>query len=481
MKRERRNAQVSLLLILCMLVWPLLAIAQTKVVPPKNPYKPEEDVQLGREAAAEVEKELPVLNNREVQGYVASLGRRLEAAIPPEFQYRQFQYSTKVVDVRDLNAFALPGGFTYVNRGMIEASKTEGELIGVMAHEFSHVALRHGTAQVAKGQKAAVGATIGQVLGAILGGAAGGAVAAASQIGFGAYFLKYSREYERQADTLGAQMMARAGYDPRELANVFQTLERASGGKSGPEWMSSHPNPGNRYEAINREAASLRVQNPIRESGDFVRTLAVLRDMPRARSMEEIANRRGPNPNTGGGRTGGGSGGSTGGSTYRRGEPPSRSVTRYQSRDNLFRLDYPANWRSFEGNDGVTLAPEWAVSNAETTHGAIISINTDAKYRNLRSLDEALDLLVRDYQQGNQNLREERNQRYFGRLNNERAVATYLVNRNSAGETERIWVIARQTDQGLLALLFIAPEQDFRQYESSFSAMIRSFVYDNRR
>ena len=137
---------------------------------------------------------------------------------------------------------------------MIEAAKTEGEMAGVMAHEISHVALRHGTAQATKGQKFQIGAIAGQILGAIIGGAAGSVIAQGSQFGLGAYFLKYGREYERQADLLGAQILARAGYDPREMANMFKTIQE-QGGRSGPEWLSSHPDPGNRYNAIIKEAA----------------------------------------------------------------------------------------------------------------------------------------------------------------------------------------------------------------------------------
>ena len=141
---------------------------------------------------------------------------------------------------------------------MIEAARTDGEVAGVMAHELSHVILRHGTAQATKGQKFQIGAIAGQVLGAIVGGTTGSVIAQGSQFGLGAYFLKYSREYEREADLLGAQIMARAGYDPRQMANMFQTIEK-QGGSRGPEWLSDHPNPGNRYEAINREAESLNV------------------------------------------------------------------------------------------------------------------------------------------------------------------------------------------------------------------------------
>ena len=247
---KRMRTLTAGLAALAMLVAPLAVLGQTRVVAPKNPYSLDKDVQLGRQAANEVERKLPILNNSFIQSYVARVGQRLAESIPPDYQHPEFRYSYKVVDVKEVNAFALPGGFTYVNRGLIETAENEAQLAGVIAHEISHVALRHGTAQVAKAQKYQTGSAIAQVLGAVIGGVGGAAVGGLGQMGIGAAFLRFSRDFERQADTLGAQIMARAGYDPRELANMFRILERL-GGKSGPEWLSDHPNPGNRYEAIN--------------------------------------------------------------------------------------------------------------------------------------------------------------------------------------------------------------------------------------
>src|SRR5262245_54690330 len=237
----------------------LSSAAQNQIVAPKNSYSLADDVKLGREAAAEVTKELPLLNDQRTEDYVETIGRTLAAAIPPEFQHQEFRYTFDMVNQKEINAFALPGGPMFLNRGMIEAAKTEGEVAGVMAHEMSHVALSHGPAQATKGQKFQIGSVLGQIAGAVIGGTAGSIISQGTQFGLGAAFLKYSREYESQADILGAQILARAGYNPREMANMFKTIE-AEGGSNGPEWLSSHPNPGNRYDAINREAASLRVQ-----------------------------------------------------------------------------------------------------------------------------------------------------------------------------------------------------------------------------
>ncbi len=471
MKRMRNLKSSASATLMFAFFLPLAALAQTKIEAPKNPYSLDKDVQLGREAANQVERELPMMRDSEVQNYLTRVGRRLVEAIPPQFQYSQFRYSFKPVDVSDLNAFALPGGFTYVNRGLMEAARNESELAGVMAHEISHVALRHGTAQMAKGQKLAVGSTIGQILGAILGGPVGGVVSAGSQIGFGAYFLKYSRAYERQADTLGAQIMARAGYDPRDLANVFRTLEQASGGRSGPEWLSSHPNPGNRYEAINREADMLRVQNPVHNTPEFTRIQARLRDFPRSRSMEEIARSGNRNPQQRPRPT------STGNS--RPGEPPSRSLRNYRSANGHFSMDYPTNWNSYpQDGGGATFAPEWAFEGDELTHGSVIGY-VGSRRANM-TLDESLDTIIRDLMRSNSSLREERGARYGGRLDGQQAMSTYLSGRNSLGYVERVWIIARPSGQGIISLLFFAPERDFRQYQSAFSQMVRSFTVDER-
>jgi predicted Zn-dependent protease len=239
------------------------ARAQTEITPADNKYDPAEDVEIGKEAAEQVEEQLPLLRDRAVNSLVQDIGASLVDSIPPEFRHDEFDYSFKVVNVRELNAFALPGGPTYINRGMIEAARTEGELAGVLAHELSHVALRHGTAQATKATPYQIGAIAGAVLGAIIGGNAGAVVSQGTQFGLGTAFLRYGRQFEREADLLGAQIMARAGYDPRDMADMFETLERENGG-GVPEFLSSHPNPGNRREAIEREAEELEVSS----SGD---------------------------------------------------------------------------------------------------------------------------------------------------------------------------------------------------------------------
>jgi predicted Zn-dependent protease len=260
--------------------------AQTRIEPRRNSFTPAQDVKLGRQAAAEVRQQLPMLNDGATEALVERIGRRLVAAVPGRFQQPAFRYSFDVVNVREINAFALPGGPMFLNRGMLQAAKTDDEVAGVMAHELSHVILRHGTLQAAKGQKFQLGAIAGQILGSIVGGTRGQIIAQGSQLGLGTYFMKYGREYEREADLLGAQIMARAGYDPRQMANMFRTIE-AQGGGGGPEWLSDHPNPGNRYAAINREAASIGVAGAADTGPAFSTVKSRLQQMPPAPATQQ--------------------------------------------------------------------------------------------------------------------------------------------------------------------------------------------------
>src|SRR4029079_19017758 len=140
-------------------------------------------------------------------------GRRLVESIPAEFRHPEFRYTFTGVNLKEINAFALPGGPMYINRGMIEKAHNEGEVAGVMAHELSHVALRHGTAQQTKATPYAIGQVATQIAGAILGGRTGAILQQGGPALIGTYFMKFSRAYEHDADILGSHIMAGAGYD----------------------------------------------------------------------------------------------------------------------------------------------------------------------------------------------------------------------------------------------------------------------------
>jgi Zn-dependent protease with chaperone function len=462
---QKTRSFIVWLAISAMVLMPVSVFSQTQIKLHSNRYSVQDDVKLGRQAAAEAEQQLPLLRDPDVNNYVERVGRRLVASIPSQFQHSEFDYYFKVVNARDINAFALPGGPMYVNRGMIEAARREGEMAGVMAHELSHVALRHGTAQATKGQKYGLLAGILGIGGAILGGPAGAAAQIAGQ-GVGVYFLKFSREYETEADILGAQIMARAGYDPRDLANMFQTIERQGGGSSGG-WFSSHPSPTNRYARINQEAQYLRVENPIRDTRDFESVQAKLRGYQRAPSMEEIARSGQRYP------TGENTGNYPGNVSIGRVGYPS---SRYRSYNEGFAtLSVPDNWREIRESNSVWFAPEGGYGQyqgqAVFTHAVNIGV-TRTQSRDLRqSTQEFISGLV----QTNRSLQQSGG---YGRttIDGRTALTTSLANINEAtGQRENIVVVTTQSLNGdLFYMIAVAPQGEARNFNTAFNNIHRS-------
>ena len=443
-----------------------LLAAQTVITPPDNKYSPADDVKLGQEAAAQAEQQLPVMRDDAVTSYIEDLGRRLVAAIPSNLQHAEFRYSFKVVNVREINAFALPGGPMYVNRGMIEAAHTEGEVAGVMAHELSHVVLRHGTAQASKATKYEVGTIIGAIAGAIIGGNVGSAVAETTRFGLGTAFLRFGREFERQADLEGSQIMARAGYDPRDMANMFKTIEKQSG-SGGPQWLSDHPNPGNRYNYITQEAAKLRVENPLQDSRAFEQVKAHLQRLPAAPSTEEATRSAGSN------RRVPGNGQPPSGNIER----PSSQYTKYTEGD-LFQVNVPSNWRELPGSNTVTFAPPGAYGairgQSVFTHGAEMGVSRNETH----TLQTATDELLRSLSNGNPDLRRESGYDRVS-LGGRNGLHTVLSNRSEAsGRLEMIELFTTQLRDGsLFYMLGVAPRDEADVYANVFRRVASSIRF----
>ena len=461
-----RQKWIAWIVLFAFCAMPSSLIAQTQIKYHSNKYKVEDDVKLGRQAAAEVEQQLPLLRDAEVQSYVERVGRRLVASIPSQYQQSQFYYTFKVVNARDINAFALPGGPMYVNRGMIEAAQKEGQMAGVMAHEISHVALRHGTAQASKAQKYGLLAGILGIGGAILGGPAGAAAQIASQ-GVGVYFLKFSREYETEADILGAQILAGAGYDPRDLAGMFQILQRQGGASGG--WFSSHPSPSDRYARINREADMLRVSNVAQDTREFSRVQSRLRGYGPAPTMAEIQRSGQRYPN----------GESTGNipTSAPRGrvEYPSTQYQNHQLFGGAVQVSVPVNWRELgETNSSVWFVPEGAYGQvngqAVFTHG----VNIGAAQTNSRNLDQATQEFLNSLAQGNQNLRLSGGYQRTT-LAGRNALVTTLTNVNEAtGRSEVIRVATTQLRDGTLFYAISVSPQGERNFDNAFQNVFRS-------
>ena len=440
-----------------------LLASQTVVTPPENKYTPAQDVEIGRKAAEEARQQLPILRNDAVESYIENLGRRLVNAIPREVQHPEFHYTFEVVNVREINAFALPGGPMFVNRGMIEAAHNEGEVAGVMAHELSHVVLRHGTAQATKATPYEIGQVAGAIFGAIIGGTWGRVISQGTQFGLGAAFLRFSREFEHDADIEGSHIMARAGYDPRDMANMFKTIEK-QGGSGGPQWLSDHPNPGNRYEYITKEAEMLRVEHPVRDTREFAQVQAILKRLPRAPTTEE-ATRNGRRPV--------GTNGDTRMPTGRV-EAPSSSFRTYDE-GNLFRVSVPSNWREVPGNNSVTFAPDGAYgsSNGQSvfTHGVEIGVSRNETH----DLRQATDELIQSLGQGNPTLSRASG---YDRIpiDGRPGLRAMLSNTSEAtGRREAIELVTTQLGDGtLLYAIGVAPADQFSSYRNVFDRVLSS-------
>ena len=256
----RRLSAAGLITAVVVVIQVCWAAGRTPLKPGWDLFTPEQDVELGQRASAKIGQQLILLNDPRVDNYLDALGKKLAAKAPGY----KFPYQYRCVNDESINAFALPGGFVYINRGVIEAADDEAQLAGVMAHETSHVALRHGTSHASK-------AEVWQIPFGILGAVAGPLAQLGADFTLNSVLLKYSREDETQADVLGTQILYDSGYDPRALAQFFEKIEADSKGKQPAQFFSDHPNPGNRTERIGEEVDKLGGPEPNyrRDSDDF--------------------------------------------------------------------------------------------------------------------------------------------------------------------------------------------------------------------
>jgi Zn-dependent protease with chaperone function len=432
-------------------------VAQTEIKLPKNRFTPQQDVELGREAAAEVRKQYPIIQDEKIASYLTKLGDRLVAAAPSELNQKVYEYSFTPVNVKDINAFALPGGPMFVNRGMFDAAESEGEVVGVMAHELSHVLLRHGTANISKAQNPwlQLGQLAGAVGGAMVGGAAGSAITQGSQLGLGSLLLRYSRDFEKQADLLGSQIMARAGYDPRALAHMFQTIEAESKGAGGtPQWMSSHPNPGNRTQYINKEADMLTIAKPADMSG-FEPVKTAFATLAPGKSMAEVEKGGTGESNT---------------SVGTPGQPVPQPSAQYReiSGGKVFQAAVPDNWTTLSSTNSVKVVPQngYGQFNGQTifSHGVEFGI-VKASSRDLKA---ATNQWLKAIAQGNPELRLTGEQQAV-RIAQRSALATPLTNPSPLGGSEHIGVYTTfLADGSLFYYLTIAQDKDVQAFHETF-------------
>jgi len=472
------------------------AFAQTRVRPGFNLFSVEQDQEIGRQSAEEVERQLPILEDRSTAIYISAIGKRL-AAVAPGARY---PYQFKVVNASDINAFALPGGYMYVNRGLIEAAGVEGQLAGVMAHEMAHVALRHGTNQASK---AYLGQTGLGILGGLVGNksaSTGKVIGAVGGFGLNTLFLKFSRTDEEQADVVGAQMLAKAGYDPMDMAAFFEVLRGKVDHDPGKveQFFSDHPPLENRTARIKEESKMLkvRVAQPV---GGFQQVKTELLGLSQAPTMQQIAQGLGGTTDTQ-------QPSSSKSVAESKIKAPSSKFRVFEQRRRFFQMEYPKNWRIYEPNngDGVTIAPEggfldtggrerdliygvvvnhydpfdggtsdWFVDRSGNANAFLAGTGSDVQHT---SLAEATNDLVGVLLKANPNLRMAPGSDRRDTMNGAPILSVVLSGLSPVtGRQERVTVFTKQLpDEDVIYALFIAPEQESDGLAKTFNRMMAS-------
>ena len=481
---ERRNLSVKALawLLALLLALPLESLAATtepQLPDPGNPgMSKEQQEQVGLQAMAQVYQQMPVLpDSSPMTQYIQQLGKKLEAVIPPDHNW---PYQFHVIPASVINAFALPGGPMFVKVGAIQAADNEAELVGVMAHEMSHVYMQHSAKQA---PKAGVAQVIAGLAGAVLGGSSIGRLAAMGiQFGAGTMLMKYSRQDESQADATGAIIMYKAGYNPKAMADFFTKLEQKYGG-GGPQFLSDHPNPGNRQAAIEKEIAEWPPKTYTTSSDAFTKAKQEA-SSSKTYSAQEIDagakngtwaqqnKKNGAVPANLPAAAGSSDNGTLANVSLKQVKP---SGNFKQLQQNGFNISYPENWQTGSGQNGVVIGPQQGVSQSGIAYGVTIS----AAQTNGGSLDQDTQQLIQGLVQSNPGMKADGNPSSIN-VGGTQGRSIYLtgtspVQQNGQPVPERDWLVTLPDSQnGLMYLVFVAPQKDFNQLKSTYKKMLNS-------
>jgi beta-barrel assembly-enhancing protease len=481
---------LAILLAILMAI-PVQASTQSSTPTLPDPGQPgmsrQQQEQLGLQAAGEVYQQMPVLpDSNQATRYVQELGKKLQAVIPADHSW---PYQFHVVPAADINAFALPGGPIFVNLGTIQAADNEAELAGVLAHEMSHVYMQHSAKQA---PKATVAQIVAGLAGAVLGGSVAGNLARMGiQFGAGTLLMKYSRHDEAQADSVGAIIMYKAGYNPKAMADFFTKLEQKYG-NGGPQLLSDHPNPGNRQEAIQKEIAPWPPKSYTANTNDFVnaKKFAASQKTYTAQEIDTGAKQKiwaqqnqkngaippsvanAPNGQNSSSPGEAQSPGNLSNVSYKQVQPSS-TFTQFQQSG--LSISYPDNWKAGATQNSVTIAPQQGVAQNGIAYGAMISAaNVDAS-----QLDQATDQLVQQLQKDNPGMKVYSSPSNI-QVNGQQGRSVYLsgtspIQQNGQAVPERDWLVTLPDPKGaLMYVVFVAPERDFNQLRPTYQKMLDS-------
>ena len=457
MPRDSRRVWLPVLCWLLLLT-PASAFARrTELRPGFNLFSTQHDVELGKKASADANRQLPLIQDARVANYVNALGRRLAGySAGPDYPY-----SFRVVNSAQINAFALPGGFVYVNRGTIEAADNEAQLAGVIAHEISHVALRHGTNQLSRAAAARLPL---QILGGVFsrGTLADQLAQIGIGIGFTSVFLKYSRSAETQADIRGAQILYDADYDPRAMAQFFERLQ-AEHRQRSIEFFSDHPSPERRVDRVNEEIDRLGGPRPgyQTDSPEFRRIKGLLKSLP-------LPPKRPARPSD---------------AAPARPQLPSGRLVVYEGEN--FRLQHPENWRVYAQTGAATIAPEGGIlqgadGRTSVAYGAFLGYFSSPAINRSTSLDDATNELIASLEKQNPDMRYVSRSRKTTRLAGSRACSLrFSAPSPMPGKQEADWIVTTMRPQGLFFIALISPEQDFESYRPAFERLLQSILFSD--
>ena len=435
---------------------------QGKISPPKpgwNLFSKDQDIQLGKEAATQVEKQYVVVNDPEVTAYLNALGGKLAKS-----KYAgDFPFTFKLVADDSINAFALPGGPMFVHTGLIKAAENEGQLVGVLAHEMSHVALRHGTHQ-------ATTANALQIVPAIAGAVAGGGMLGQlAQMGLGlgenSMMLKFSRSAESQADYNGGLMMASIGYSPIEMAHFFEKLEAQTGKDTFiSRMMSDHPSPGNRVKSSEDLAKLLPPQNYNTDNTAFNKEKALVMAMKVQPKPAQPA-----------------AGAAPAAAAKVSDLRPSSQLRAFDG--NAHNFQYPTNWEVFgdANTPSITVAPRGGMLKGSGGQTAIAYGIMQGYFQHQNQngdLRTDTDALIQGMRQGDQNMKVIGSQNLT--VDGKPAIATQIESASAfQGETEIDVVVSLERPEGLFYLVLVSPKSEWSSAQPVYQRVLGSVKFNN--
>jgi hypothetical protein len=424
---------------------------------PGDPLKPgfnlfsrQDDIKVGQENAKQVLEQYDVVKNQFVQDYVQRMGQKL--ASMPEAKQSGFDFSFTVLNVDEINAFALPGGPMFIYTGLLKAVDNEAQLAGVMGHEMAHVILRHGTHEATKAN--GIQMAVGGLAGLLGGGESTAGKLAQAGLGLTAnsVILKFSRDAESEADALGSHLMSEAGYDPVQMAKFFEKL--AAGGQQGPQLLSDHPNPGNRETAIVGEMKTLPAAKYGTESGQFARAKREVAALPPPAKKPQAGT---PAPGAG---------------APSRGQPP-QGWQGYQGQG--WTMNYPEGWQASGSGNDATLAPRDGIvqQNGTSQVGFGTVIGWFAPQGRRISLSAATNDLIKKLKSENPKMQVVGDAKSV-QVGAASALMTMFREDSPFGgpETDGLVTVARPN--GLLYFVFVAPDQHYARVEKTFQQMLDS-------